>query len=67
MVDCYYTQNEIRNFIEKLKKDPNVSETSEEYIQLQIESEKTEKKPGYKERIKTLESIIKKELKIKYY
>ena len=31
--------------------------TAEEYIDIQIESEKTEKKPGYKDRIKSLESI----------
>ena len=62
MVDCYYIQDEIRGCIDILKKEalyPNVSETSEEYIQLQIESEKAEKKPGYKERIKSLESIKK--------
>ena len=66
MVDCYYIQDEIRDCIDKLKKEalyPNVNETSEEYIQMQIESEKAEKKPGYKERIKTLE-IMKKNNKL---
>ena len=60
MVDCYYIQDEIRDCIDKLKKEalyPNVNETSEEYIELQIESERTEKKTGYKDRIKALESI----------
>ena len=60
MVECYAIQDEIRECIDKLKKEalyPNVNETAEEYIELQIESERTEKKTGYKERIKTLESI----------
>ena len=60
MVECYAIQDEIRECIDKLKKEalyPNVNETAEEYIDLQIESERTEKKTGYKERIKTLESI----------
>ena len=60
MIECYGIQDEIRECIDKLKKEalyPNVNETSEEYIDLQIESEKNEKKPGYKDRIKSLESI----------
>jgi len=60
MVECYYIQDEIKICINKLKKEalyPNVNETAEEYIDLQIESERTEKKAGYKDRIKTLESI----------
>ena len=36
---------------------PNVKETSEEYSDMLIESEKSERKNGYKERIKSLESI----------
>ena len=60
MIECYAIQNEIKECIDKLKKEalyPNVNETSEEYIDLQIESEKSEKKQGYKDRIKALESI----------
>ena len=60
MVECYYIQDEIKVCIDKLKKEalyPNVNETAEEYIDLQIESERSEKKAGYKDRIKTLESI----------
>ena len=60
MVECYGIQDEIKDCIDKLKREalyPNVNETSEEYIELQIESERNEKKPGYKDRIKTLESI----------
>lgn len=62
MVDCYYIQDEIRECIEKLKAEalyPNVNETSEEYIDMLIESEKSERKKGYKDRIKSLESIKK--------
>ena len=60
MVDCYYIQDEIRDCIEKLKKEalyPNVNETSEEYIDMLIEAEKNERKNGYKDRIKSLEII----------
>lgn len=60
MIDCYYIQDEIRDCIEKLKAEalyPNVNETSEEYIDMLIESEKTERKNGYKDRIKSLETI----------
>jgi len=60
MVECYSIQEEIKHCIKKLKEEalyPNVNETAEEYIDLQIESEKTEKKAGYKDRIKALESI----------
>ena len=60
IVECYSIQDQIKECIDKLKKEalyPNVNETAEEYIDIQIESEKTEKKPGYKDRIKSLESI----------
>ena len=60
MVECYSIQDDIKKCIQKLKEEalyPNVNETAEEYIDLQIESEKTEKKAGYKDRIKALESI----------
>ena len=60
MVECYAIQDEIKACIDRLKKEalyPNVNETAEEYIDLQIESERTEKKNGYKERINSLESI----------
>lgn len=60
MIDCYYIQDEIRECIEKLKAEalyPNVNETSEEYIDMLIEAEKSEKKNGYKDRIKSLESL----------
>ncbi len=36
---------------------PNTNETSEEYIDMLIESEKSEKKNGYKDRIKSLELL----------
>ena len=60
IIQCYYIQDEIRECIEKLKVEalyPNVNETSEEYIDMLIESEKSEKKDGYKDRIKSLESL----------
>ena len=60
MIDCYYIQDEIRDCIEKLKSEalyPNVKETSEEYIDILIKAERSEKKSGYKDRIKSLESI----------
>ena len=60
MIDCYYIQDEIRDCIEKLKSEalyPNVNETSEEYIDMLIEAERSERKSGYKDRIKSLESI----------
>ena len=60
MVDCYYIQDEIRECIERLKAEalyPNVNETSEEYIDMLIEAERSERKNGYKDRIKSLESI----------
>jgi len=62
MVDCYYIQDEIRDCIEQLKKEalyPNVNETSEEYIDMLIEAEKSEKNKGYKDRIKSLETMKK--------
>lgn len=60
MIDCYYIQDEVRDCIEKLKSEalyPNVNETSEEYIDILIEAERSERKNGYKDRIKSLESI----------
>ena len=66
IVECYGIQDEIRDCIEKLKKEalyPNVNETSEEYIDMQIEAEKSDKKKGYKDRIKSLE-IMKKNNKL---
>ena len=60
IVDCYYIQDEIRDCIEKLKVEalyPNTNETSEEYIDMLIEAEKSEKKNGYKDRIKSLELL----------
>ena len=60
MVDCYYLQDEIRECIERLKAEalyPNVNETSEEYIDMLIEAERSERKTGYKDRIKSLETI----------
>ena len=60
IVECYYIQDEIKKCIEQLKKEalyPNVCETSEEYINLLIESEQSQKKDGYKDRIKSLESL----------
>ena len=59
MVEYYVIQDEIRECIDKLKKEalyPNANETAEEYIDLQIESERTEKKEGYKDWIKSFES-----------
>ena len=52
MVEYYVIQDEIRECIDKLKKEslyPIANETAEEYIDLQIESERTEKKEGYKD------------------
>ena len=56
IVDCYCIQDEIRECIEKLKAEalyPNTNETLEKYIDMLIESEKSEKKDGYKDRIKS--------------
>ena len=57
--DCYCIQDEIRDCIEQLKVEgyPNTNETSEEYIDMLIEAEKSEKKNGYKNRIKSLEFV----------
>ena len=60
IVDCYCIQDEIRDCIEKLKAEalyPNTNETSEEYIDMLIRSENSEKKTGYKDRIKSLEFL----------
>ena len=60
IVDCYYIQDEIRDCIEKLKAValyPNTNETSDEYIDMLIQSENSEKKTGFKDRIKSLEFL----------
>ena len=49
-VSCMNTQEQIKNSVDKLKKialNSNSYESSEEYIDLLIESEKSEKKKGY--------------------
>lgn len=60
MVDVYGIQEEIRKCIDVLKQKalyPNIHETAEEYIDIQIKSEESEKKPGFKERIKSLKNM----------
>ena len=60
MVEVYGIQEEIRKCIDVLKQKalyPNIHETAEEYIDIQIKSEESEKKPGYKERIKSLKNM----------
>ena len=55
-------QEQIKNSVDKLKKialNSNSYESSEEYIDFLIESEKSERKKGYLERIKGLEELKK--------
>ena len=61
-MSCLSTQEEIKNSIDKLKAidlNSNSYESSEEYLDLLIESEKSEKKRRYKERIKDYEELKK--------
>ena len=61
-MSCMNIQEQIKNSVDKLKKialNSNSYESSEEYIDLLIESEKSEKKKGYLERIKGLEELKK--------
>ena len=56
------TQEKIKESVDKLKKialNSNSYESSEDYIDLMIESEKSEKKIGYKERIRGYEELKK--------
>ena len=61
-INCMNTQEQIKNSVDKLKQialNSNSYESSEEYIDLLIESEKSEKKIGYKERIIGLKELKK--------
>ena len=61
-MSCMNIQEQIKNSVDKLKKialNSNSYESSEEYIDLLIESEKSEKKQGYLERIMGLEELKK--------
>ena len=57
-MNCLNIQEQIKNSVDKLKQialNSNSYESSEEFIDLLIASEKSEKKKGYKERIKGYE------------
>ena len=59
---CLNIQEQIKNSVDKLKQiafNSNSYESSEEYVDLLIESEKSQKRKGYKERIKGLEELKK--------
>ena len=61
-LNCLNTQEKIKNSVDKLKMialNSNSYESSEEYIDLLIESEKSEKKKGYQQRIKGYEELKK--------
>ena len=61
-MSCMDIQEQIKNSVDKLKKialNSNSYELSEEYIDLLIESEKSEKKSGYLKRIEVLEYLKK--------
>ena len=61
-MSCLNTQEKIKESVDKLKKialNSNSYESSEDYIDLMIESEKSEKKKGYKERIRGYEELKK--------
>ena len=61
-MSCMNIQEQIKNSVDKLKKialNSNSYESSEEYIDFLIESEKSERKKGYLERIKGLEELKK--------
>jgi hypothetical protein len=61
-MNCLNTQEQIKNSVDKLKQialNSNSYESSEEFIDLLIASEKSEKKKGYKERIKGYEELKK--------
>ena len=61
-MSCLNTQEQIKTSVDKLKRialNSNSYESSEEYIELFIESEKSEKKKGYKERIRGYEELKK--------
>ena len=60
--ECMDIQEDIKRSIDRLKSialHSNVYETSEEYINLLIESEKNEHRDGWKERIQALEDLKK--------
>ena len=59
MIECCAIHEEIKDCVDKLEKEalyPNVN-SSDEYIDALIVKEKNEKKTGYEERIKILETI----------
>ena len=61
-MSCLNTQEQIKNSVDRLKKialNSNSYESSEEYIDLLIESEKSEKKKGYLDRVRGLEELKK--------
>ena len=61
-MSCMNIQEQIKNSVDKLKKialNSNSYESSEDYIDFLIESEKSERKKGYLERIKGLEELKK--------
>ena len=61
-MSCLNTQEQIKNSVDKLKKielNSNSYESSEEYIDLLIESEKSEKNKGYLDRVRGLEELKK--------
>ena len=61
-MNCLDTQERIKNSVDRLKQialNSNSYESSEEYLDLLIESEKSEKKKGYIERIKGYEELKK--------
>ena len=61
-MSCLNTQEQIKSSVDKLKQislNSNSYESSEEYLDLLIESEKSEKKNGYMARIKGYEELKK--------
>ena len=61
-MSCLNTQEQIKSSVDKLKQislNSNSYESSEEYLDLLIESEKSEKKNGYKARIQGYEELKK--------
>ena len=68
LIRCYDNQERIRTSVNRLKEialNSNVLNDSEEYLEMMIISEQSEKKPGFMSRIASLKELISKSKLIK--